>query len=277
MTAAARVWLSAREAVAFRGDFRRGDHAYSDPGVALDEIRSFRARQDPVVLRVESRGLRAAPRSRIDGDWLCEPGDEPRRIPPPDWGRDHRAESWSSKRRWVEAWEWSAAPDQMVHAAVDIGCDRRLVVAALCACVREVGAIKFDGSGPFEAALRCLERWSLGAEEWSCAGPVIQHLYASGTARARSAVRAVVRANDAAIDRTDQARWAAVEAVEELAFGEEVASPGPRGAAARAAAMSRMADVVRGRPTTLVVLRAAVRHGGPTARRAAMTDGRSGR
>lgn len=262
MSAAPRISLSAREVVAFRGDFRRGDHAYSDPGVAIDEILSFRAKQDAVVLRVESRGLRAAARSRTDGDWLCEPGEEPRRIPPPDWGRDHRAESWASKRRWVEAWEWSAAPDQMVHAAVDVGCDRRLVVAALCACVREVGASGFAGSGPFEASLRCLEQWSQGAERWSCAGQVMRHLYAMAPARARAAAHAVVRANEVAIDRTDQARWAAVEVVEGLAFGEEAASPGPRGAAARSAAMSRMASVVRRHLTTLVVLRAAARGGG---------------
>jgi hypothetical protein len=268
--------MSAREVVAFRGEFRRAAETYSDPGVVLDEISSFRARQDPVVLRVESRGLRAAARARIDGDWLCEPGEAPRLIPAPDWGRDHRTEAWADKRRWVEAWEWCAAPDQMVHAAVDVGCDRRLVVAALCACVREVGAREFPGSGPFEASLRCMERWSLGAEEWSCAGPAISRLYAMAPARARAAALAVVRTNDAAIERAEQARWAAAEAVESLAFGEEVASPeppGPRGPppwpAARAAAMTRMAHVVRKHLTTLVVLRAAALPGDPTTGRAA--------
>ena len=53
------ITMSAREVVAFRGEFTRREETYSDAGVARDEIASLEARQEPgyYVEVVRSRGL----------------------------------------------------------------------------------------------------------------------------------------------------------------------------------------------------------------------------
>ena len=52
------ITLSAREVVAAGEPFRPAAEALHDPGVALDEIASLRARQEPLVLRAAVAGRR---------------------------------------------------------------------------------------------------------------------------------------------------------------------------------------------------------------------------
>ena len=57
------------------GAFSPRHGEWSDRGVALDEILSLRAAQEPLVLRVAADGGTAADRASVAGDWSRNPTD----------------------------------------------------------------------------------------------------------------------------------------------------------------------------------------------------------
>lgn len=127
-----RVSMSVREIVAAGAGFSRRDGSLSDLGVALDEISSLRAAQEPLVLRVEASGGTAAARSKVAGDWLCdEGGAEPVRLPKAAWRCSREAALWSRRKEWIDAWESCVDPAWMAFEAARIGVPRRLVAAAV--------------------------------------------------------------------------------------------------------------------------------------------------
>ena len=255
------ITMSAREVVAFRGEFTRREETYSDAGVARDEIASLEARQEPVVLRVSSKRLSAKARASVDGDWLCEPSSAAVRVPKPIWGRNFSSREWSAAREWVEAWETCDQAGWMAYAATDVGCDRRLVVAALCACVRRFEPDhNFRGRDHVLSLLTDTEAWARGDRKARSPRESIRdhaaHLddpvVRGGGERVRATVDSTRHAAEAAEAGPDDAPWAASNCVEAIVL---------RLRQERHTVSADLADVLRERITTLDVLRAAAASG----------------
>ena len=233
--------FSAREVIAAGELFRPWDRGFHDAGVALDELASLEPRE-PTVLRV-TRGVgrpRGGPWTDVVGDWLCESGEAPRRLPRPRWGYDENARAWCSGREWLEAWELCENARWMLHAAATVGVDRRLVVLAACDCART--SLRHVPAGEARP-LRAIET----AEAW-----------ARGEATAEQARTAAYAAYDAA----EAAAYAAEAAAEAAADAAAAGGVGGAWAAAMRGALRDLAAVVRSRIPTLDVLRAAASPGG---------------
>lgn len=159
--------LSAREVVAAGRPFRQRGEPISDPGVALDEVMSLEAAQEPVVLRVRVTSGSPRDRASLDADWLCEPGaGPPSRLasPPSPTGHGGRR---ASSRRLIDVWESCSDASWMVEALCrNDRIDARLPVAAACACVRRaLGLSPWAGAGAPAAALAGAESWLLGSSD----------------------------------------------------------------------------------------------------------------
>ena len=157
--------MSARAVVAAGAPFAPREAAYEDPGVALDEIRSLRAEQEPIVLRVES----AAPgASSLIGDWLCDAGGaEPVRLPGPEWTCSVASRAWSRKRTWLDAWESCPNGAWSVHAAALAGLRSASVVSAACACAMLLAPSSDDVDPSLSRRVRETERRVGVAARWA--------------------------------------------------------------------------------------------------------------
>ena len=177
MTEARPIRVSMREVVAAGAAFRDVGVAYEDPGVALDEISSLRASQEPMVLRVAADGM-SLDRSLLRGDWLCDSdGSEPRRIRCPPWEHDRESARWSRFRPLIDVWEACENPRWLMsflsqsaggrgRRVPDPSLARRLVSAA-CACA-EHAARTLRGRGVKSAVRKaCVAGadWASGGED----------------------------------------------------------------------------------------------------------------
>lgn len=243
------IELSAREVVAAGSPFRAWGETFADPGVALDEILSLRARQDPLVLRVKASGVCPPEAEAAAGDWLCDSdGSPPRRLPRPSWRHDRRSSEWAWRRTWPRAWEECRNGAWMMRGICDLpgpGVDRRAIVSAACACVRiSMG----DGpvSGLTEGAIAAAEAWTRGE-----AGPgeVRRAAQESYNQLRHDAYAAGSAAFAATHEGPSMAYHAVTNAMSwQLARGGEGSID---------AAASSMADAIRSRVPTIAVLRAA--------------------
>lgn len=219
--------------------------AFADPDVALDEILSLTGNAEPAVLRVVATGGSARGRAKLAGDWLCAAdGGSPRRLPFAAWKYGRESEAWSSGRTWLDAWEECEDARWMLHAAVTIGVDRRLVVLAACACART--ALRFapeDEHRP-RRAIETAEAWARGkaTEQDLRDAAVSAYASASAAAEADGAAYAAAYAAEAAAGT-----YAAAYAAEAAASYNEDRSSGLRD----------MSNIVREKVPTLAVLRAA--------------------
>lgn len=130
-----------REVVAAGLDFRPAG-VFEDPGVAADEVASFRARQEPLVLRVTARGGVASERRALAGDWLCDAdGSAPSRLPPAGaglpWGYSGESWRWVEGREWLDAWESCGKGAWMAYAAAECGVSDATLGRAMCGCLRQ--------------------------------------------------------------------------------------------------------------------------------------------
>lgn len=172
--------MAAREVIAVGEPFvqRRGE--FSDAGVAIDELMSLRAAQEPLVLRVNAVGGTRAQREMVGGDrsdWLCDSdGSEPMRLPRPRWDFGGTAALvWSSGREWIDAWEschlaeWLLTGASRGGMAGPIGY-RRAVVLGACACA-DLLLVELPGEYHLRSPLvACVEE----ARRW-CAGRAARH------------------------------------------------------------------------------------------------------
>ena len=253
VTAPLVITLSAREVVAAGEAFRERGESLSDPWVALDEILSLRAGQEPLVIRVRASGGSRAERGLVEGDWLCDSGGAaPARLRPPDWGYDAASQEWARRRTWVGAWEecrdgrWSlAAADEVVE-------DRRVVTLAACAVARmSLGRVPLGEARPLRA-IEAAEAWARGrgaAEDAVAAAhrsdALASHAQAHAGPDSLRAARAAANAAYAvrySFAAADAATFAALA----LTAGGD--SPGT---------LAAMADVVRRAIPAVVVLRGA--------------------
>ncbi len=261
MAKALRITLAARAVVAKGYEFSLRPGSFADAGVALDEILSLPPPAEPLVLRVTATGGRKAGRARVEGDWLCDatPG-EPRRIPAPAWTHSREAAAWVKKRPWLEAWETCENALWMLHAAVRVVVDRRLVVRAACACARTVlDRIPAVEERP-RRAIEAAEAWTRGeatvvqvqqaaySAAYSASAPASDTYSYSAAAASASAAADAVYISYA----SDAATYTAAAAAYYAAYG--YASD----AASQSRALARLADLVRGEIPTWTVLRAAI-------------------
>ena len=268
------VTMAAREVVAARTPFvqRRGD--FSDPGVALDEILSLRAAQEPLVLRVDAVGGTREEREAVGGDhsdWLCDSdGSEPRRIPMPRWDFESGVPgsrpglNWSKHAEWIDAWETCDRAEWLLngasHGAMAGPIDyRRSVVLGACACadllLPELPEDYYLRS-PLVACLAEAKRWCGGRP---ARRPVL-HTGWDVTLR----VGMLAAGGDRRVTlTTEDAAWAAyyalAAAVNAEAFGDDTysAAVGACGRHADWAQVAEAADAVRAAVPTIVVLRQA--------------------
>lgn len=253
------VEMSAREAVAFREPFRRRGGSYADADVALDEVESLRAAQEPLVLRVEARGGSRSQRASLSLDWLCDSdGSRPRPLPPAfmHWVYDAEAAEWVVRARWIDAWENCGEPQWMVHAMATAVPDRRAAVGAACAAARAAGAGSRSGRAagagrPSEAALSLAEGWARGdgsASRADILGSVTAAAYDHGVG------------HNLAVACAFAARSAASERFEEFIFYASRSAFCSRSAAVAEApgdamATERIAQAVRGSVDVVWLLR----------------------
>ena len=182
-----RIQMYAREVVAFRERFRPRDGAMHDPDVALDEVLSLRASQEPLVLRVTASGGSERARSRIDGDWLCEPGGEPSMIGSVrgHWQYSPESSDWSEGRRWVEAWELCENAAWLLCAAASVGVCAGRVIGAGVRCLRlSPGTHAAQAAAPNAAesiSARLIRGAALGPND---VAPAMRASYAAGVASA---------------------------------------------------------------------------------------------
>jgi hypothetical protein len=187
------------------------------------------------------------------------------RVPKPAWERSFSAEEWSFKREWVEAWETCDQAGWMAHAATAVGCDRRLVVTALCACVREFEPRHpFRGRGHVTSILNDTEAWARGEasgrspdESARLHRPRLENsVVRGGGARVRAVINGTTSAAAAAAPSAKDAAWHAANSVESI-----VHAISQGGEATRESVSADLSDVLRRHITTLDVLRAASLHG----------------
>ncbi len=163
VTKALRITLSARAVIARGFAFSPRAGSFADADVALDELLSLPPPPEPLVLRVTATGGDAVERARVQGDWLCDATlGEPRRIPAPVWSYTEEATAWAKARPWLEAWETCEDARWMLHAAVTVGVDRRLVVRAACACARTVLDQIPESEERPRRAIEIAEAWARG-------------------------------------------------------------------------------------------------------------------
>ncbi len=258
MAKALRVTFSARAVVAKGYDFSLRPGSFADADVAMDELLSLPPPPEPLVLRVTATGGDAAERERVEGDWLCgATRAEPRRIPAPVWTYSEEAAAWVKKRRWLDAWETCEDARWMLHAAVTVGVDRRLVVRAACACARTVLDRVPAGEERPRRAIETAEAWTRGK---ATVDQVQQAAYAAFyAANASYASDAAAYAAFCASDASYAADAAAASDASDASDASYAAAYAASNAAsARPRALARLAELVRGEIATLVVLRAAI-------------------
>ena len=153
--------------VAVGCSFRRVG-VFEDPGVAADEVKSFRSPREPTVLRVTARGGGAAERRSLAGDWLCDADErEPSRLPPAEdglaWGCSSESWRWAAGREWLDAWEACDKGAWMAYAAAECGVSDSVLGRAMCACLRRSLSINVDPAEPRAAtileAVTSVEAW----------------------------------------------------------------------------------------------------------------------
>lgn len=273
----ARITLSARAVVAAGSRFARRGEAYSDPDVAMDEVLSLRAAQEPLVLRVAAVGVGNYDRFRLSGDWLCDSdGSEPKKIQRRQWHSSATSRRWSARLPLISAWERCEEAEWMVRLLCDMdrsdatgrfaGVRPSLAAAACCACVREAARTARRLGRPCAAALdlaeaaigggvvtaaalaQAIRSSTLWVTELADGEEETAIGYASADA-ARSALWARFRL-DGPLDR-----WAAASATHEAVTCASLAA----GGTASAPAVRRaMAGVVRAAVPTVELLRGAV-------------------
>lgn len=156
------IELSAREAVAEGSPFSPRGPSISDPGVALDEVMSLRASQEPIVLRVKVVAGGAWARELLHHDWLCdEGGAEPVRLPRPAWGFSQLSARWAARMRWIDAWERCRVPGFLLAAAASMPSFREAKLLALAAADCAMSARHLLPPEAESAAAR-LDSWRCG-------------------------------------------------------------------------------------------------------------------
>lgn len=159
------ITLSAREVVAVGGPFRRRGETLSDPGVALDEVSTLRASQEPLVLRVEADGGSERARRMVVGDWLCDSdGAAPAKIASPVWDYSGSSLKWANGRPLLDAWEACDDARWMLRVAVVLGVDGRSIVRAGCECARKALRHVRPGNDAPLRAIEEAEAWARGEE-----------------------------------------------------------------------------------------------------------------
>ncbi len=252
------VTLAARAVVAKGYEFSPRGGSFADADVARDEILNLPPPPEPLVLRVTATGGDAAERARVQGDWLCDATlGEPRRLLVPAWAYDKDATAWAKARPWLEAWETCPDARWMLHAAVTVGVDRRLVVRATCACARTVLDRVPAGEERPRRAIETAEAWTRGK---ATVDQVQQAAYAAFyAANASYASDAAAYAAFCASDASYAADAAAASDASDASDASYAAAYAASNAAsARPRALARLAELVRGEIATLVVLRAAI-------------------
>lgn len=266
--------MAAREVIAVGEPFvqRRGE--FSDAGVAIDELMSLRAAQEPLVLRVNAVGGTRAQREMVGGDrsdWLCDSdGSEPMRLPRPRWDFESGVPgsrpglNWSKHSEWIDAWETCDRAEWLLngaaHGAMAGPIDyRRSVVLGACACadllLPELPEDYYLRS-PLVACVAEAKRWCGGRP----ARRTVLHTGWDVTLR----VGMLAAGGDRRVTlTTEDAAWAAyyalAAAVNAEAFGDDTysAAVGACGRHADWAQVAEAADAVRAAVPTIVVLRQA--------------------
>ena len=237
------------------GAFSPRHGEWSDPGVALDEIMSLRAAQEPLVLRVAADGGTAAGRASVAGDWLCDSdGGEPERVPPARWTYPWEARRWARKRTWLDAWEACRDPSWMLYNACAAGLDTRLSVAGAVALMdAAIWPWAVAAYPAHEALRRATSAWCAGGDISSVARALDASLAAYEAGHRGRAEELVFRtARDAA--------WVAMgEASPARSYTHFIASRW-MGQVGPESAVARLADAVRSSVQTVDVLRAACRN-----------------
>lgn len=253
--------MLAREVSARGSPFVRSHGTFADPGVARDEISSLRPVAEPLVLRViaEGGGGEELAAALLAGDWLCDSGGlEPEPIPDPPGSGEPSAPRWLRGRTWIDAWEGGGSAPWCLDAASGVGVERRLVVAAACACAAE--ATRVAGDARARSALSAVRSWADGpgtldgvrAALEGAREEMLRAIEGGGAdARWLAAMRSVRSSAEAALYGT---AWAAAAAE---AAADALADP-PGELSNRQAHRARLADLVREAVPAIVALRCAV-------------------
>ena len=251
-----RVFLLARVVESFRGRWLSLNEEFSDRDVALDFVRHIQPTHGPTVARCLASGRGRAQMMAVEGDWLCDdlPGSFGAnvKIPQATWGISSQSRLWAAGLPLLDAWESCANGGWMAYLVAELNVDRGMIVAAVCACVRE--AIRLVPE-PDAVALRAVE---------------VAEAMARGEVGPREGYAAARRALDRS--RSPGVSGAGRRTLTAASFAALVYSPdmplsnaasGAIGDAAEALHRSGqeidMADIVRSKVPTVAVLRAAAR------------------
>ena len=272
--------MSARAVEASGSAFSPRGDAFSDVGVALDEILPLTGNVEPVVLRVAATGGSRRQRELVSGDWLCADHETPRRIPRPSWGYNTASVVWSRQREWLEAWETCGEVAWMMSESIRVGVSQQAMVLAACSVARRCLHL-IDGSDPRpRRAIELAERWAsmpsgsgwvpdrhpVGAEAEEAADNAADRAGSDAAWAALHAREAAAHAaasggaHDGAVMAGTEVINASINAAGALA-ASEFARSSPNYDAAYELHYGSMADAVRERITTLDVLRLVAERG----------------
>lgn len=241
-----RASFLARVVEAAGGEWSVADDDVYDPGVALDFARNLEPRLGPTVLRVLAT---SGEFSRVAGDWLCDEAPGPgrhrnARVGPYVWGASLQSSVWAKGRPLLEAWETCGRPSWMTWAAYELGVDTFKIARAAVEAVAAVAGPALDDVG--RAELGALAPWARGRDPAPASG--------IGPPRRDGPAGSFVATLYDAAEATNTSLRASYASMAVRMAGD-------------ANSHAAIADALRARITSLDVLRAAVRRGGPAGRR----------
>lgn len=257
--------MSARAAADVRGPFSARVWEGHDAGVAIDEVTSLPDSIEPLFLRVE-RGRARQASDPVVGDWLCERGSPPRRVPLASWAaRDRRAEAWARGRRWVDAWESCERGTWMIDAAASVRLDPALIVGAAAACAR-AALRRVDPRGAARGprgALESVAGWRGGHLEGAYVGAerAVGEFLAGGPPRSerRAAISALDAVRAAHFYSVGQVAAASGFAVDAVSYSADLPDDHTETDEVILDGLRRAADVVLAAIPTIDVVRASLK------------------
>ena len=124
-----------RPVESFRGPWSEAWETLSDPGVALDVVRTLEPMLGPMVARVEASGGARRARNGLRADWLIDDDGRPNAvIRRPVWDHGRRSAEWAKDRQLLDAWETCGSGEWMAFAATHLPLPVGLLTSAAAAC-----------------------------------------------------------------------------------------------------------------------------------------------
>ena len=124
-----------RPVESFRGPWSAASEPLSDPGVALDVVRTLDPRLGPMVARVEASGGAMRARRSLQADWLIDDDGRPNAvIRRPVWDHGRRSAEWARNKQLLDAWETCGSGEWMMFAAAHLPLPVGLLTSAAASC-----------------------------------------------------------------------------------------------------------------------------------------------